>query len=54
MTETKIKKLDTNQICNELQIGKSNTRAYIEHKYKNKSFSLKEWKVKLKKDKLSY
>lgn len=45
--------LDINQICNMLKLNK-NTRSYLEMKYKNKDLTLKEWKVNLKKDKLSY
>lgn len=45
----KIDKLTTQQVCNELQLN-TNTRAYVEHKYKEKEYSLKEWKNLLKKD----
>ena len=48
----KVEKLTTAQICNELKVNQ-NTRAYIEHKYKNKEFSLKDWKTNLKRDGLA-
>ena len=53
---TTIKKedlLDINQICNKLKLNK-NSRSYIEHKYKGKEMSLKQWKDNFKKDGLSY
>lgn len=46
-------KLDTTQISNLLKVNK-NTRSYIEHKYKNKELTEKEWKTVLKKDGLSF
>lgn len=39
-------------ICLLLKIS-GNTRSYIEHKYKDKSFTEKQWKENLKKDGLS-
>lgn len=52
METTKEPKMNVQSICNELKVNK-NTRAYIEHKYKNEEFSLKDWKINLKKDGLS-
>lgn len=52
MTE-KIEKLSISQICNLIKANK-NTRSYIEHKYKNKEMTEKEWKTNLKKDGLSF
>lgn len=48
MTE-KIEKLTVLQICNEIKAN-NNTRSYIEHKYRDKEMSLKDWKTNLKKD----
>lgn len=45
-------KLNVQNICNELKVNK-NTRSYIKHKYKDKEFTLKDWKNNLKKDGLS-
>jgi hypothetical protein len=46
-------KLSAHQICNIIKANK-NTRLYIEHKYKNKELSEKEWKENLKKDGLTF
>jgi len=46
-------KLSTNQICNLIKAN-TNTRAYIEHKYKDKEMTESEWKTNLKKDGLSF
>ena len=46
-------KLSAHQICNVIKANK-NTRLYIEHKYKNKELSEKEWKENLKKDGLTF
>lgn len=51
MTEKKL--INAHDICNELRVN-SNTRAYIEHKYKSQEMELKEWKKCLKNDKLSF
>lgn len=45
-------KLTVQQICNELKFNK-NTRDYVGHKYKNKEFTLKQWKSNFEKDKLA-
>lgn len=42
-------KLTTQEICNKLKVN-TNTRKYIEHKYKGKSMIFSTWKSKLKKD----
>lgn len=52
MDTVKENKMNVSQICNELKVNK-NTRSYIEHKYKNKEFLLKDWKTFLKKDGLN-
>lgn len=46
-------KLSAHQICNMIKANK-NTRSYIEHKYKDKDMTEKEWKENLKKDGLSF
>lgn len=46
-------KLNTLQISNLLKVNQ-NSRAYIEHKYKGKEKSEREWKKVLKKDGLSF
>ena len=46
-------KLSAHQICNVIKANK-NTRLYLEHKYKNKELSEKEWKENLKKDGLTF
>ena len=53
MAEEKDKKLDINQICNIIKVNQ-NTKSYIEHKYKGKDMTEKEWKSNLKKDGLSF
>lgn len=52
MEATKELKMNVQNICNELKVNK-NTRSYIEHKYKDKEFTIKDWKINLKKDGLS-
>jgi hypothetical protein len=47
--EKKEELLTVKQICLELQLNQ-NTKKYVEHKYREKSMTLKEWKVALKKD----
>jgi len=46
-------KLSAHQICNVIKANK-NTRLYIEHKYKDKELTEKEWKENLKKDGLTF
>lgn len=45
--------LTANQICNLIKAN-TNTRSYIEHKYKGKEMTENEWKTNLKKDGLSF
>ena len=45
--------LTAHQICNVLRVNQ-NTRAYIEHKYKDQEMKEDEWKTNLKKDGLSF
>ena len=45
-------KLSAHQICNVIKAN-NNTRLYIEHKYKDKELTEKEWKENLKKDGLT-
>ena len=47
------KKIDAHKVCNELKVNQ-NTRNYILHKHKLVNLSLKDWKILLKKDGLSY
>jgi hypothetical protein len=53
MAKNKVEILDINQICNLIKANE-NTRSYIEHKYKNREMTEKDWKVNFKKDRLSY
>lgn len=46
-------KLSAHQMCNLLKVNQ-NTRLYIEHKYKDKEFTEKEWKENLRKDGLTF
>lgn len=46
-------KLSAHQICNAIKTNQ-NTRLYIEHKYKDKELTEKEWKENLKKDGLTF
>ena len=46
-------KLSAHQICNAIKANQ-NTRLYIEHKYKYKELTEKEWKENLKKDGLTF
>lgn len=46
-------KLGASGISNLLKVN-SNTRSYILYKYKDFEFTEKEWKLKLKKDGLTY
>lgn len=46
-------KLTAHQISNLIKVN-TNTRAYIEHKYKDKEMTETEWKTNLKKDGLSF
>jgi hypothetical protein len=50
--EKKEDKLTTKQICLELQLN-TNTRKYVEYKYKDEEMTLKDWKTNLKKDALN-
>lgn len=51
--ETKVTKINAMGIANLLRVNK-NTRSYIVFKYKNEAMSEKDWKLKLKKDGLTF